>query len=58
MKRIIRIIIGSSLVIVPCFVASWIWLFTSSDTPENSWYNLVGKFCWYLMSGQWEKLPE
>ena len=54
MKRILRILIGTSLVIFPMFLATWIWLFSN----EESWVDTVGKHCLHLAIGKWELLPE
>ena len=53
-KKIIRILFGLPLAVIPMLLASWVWLFDS----EESWKDTVGKYSWYLISGQWEKLPE
>ncbi len=55
MKRFLRICIGTSLFVAPMVLSTWVWLFVSN---KESWTESVGKFSWYLISGQWEKLPE
>ena len=52
MKRLLRIIIGSSLFPVPMFIGTWIWLF---EDNKESWSEHVGKLVWELISGQWDK---
>jgi hypothetical protein len=52
MKRLLRIIVGSTLFPVPMFLVTWIWLF---DDGKESWTKFVGKFIWELISGQWDK---
>ena len=55
MKRLLRILIGSSLVIIPMFLSTWVWLFESC---EESWLEGPGLYSWWLASGQWDKLPD
>ena len=52
MKRLLRIIVGSTLFPIPMFIGTWIWLFNNG---EESWTKSVGKFLWELISGQWDK---
>jgi hypothetical protein len=54
MKRLIRIPLGVMVTPVALFVGSIIWLFGEDD----SWVEDVGITCWYLTSGQWNKLPD
>jgi hypothetical protein len=55
MKRILRISIGLTLFPAPMFLATWVWLF---ETTEESWLESVGLYTWYLASGDWDKLPD
>lgn len=55
MKRILRIMIGLPLCVFPMFLATWAWLFTTTD---ESWLSTVGYDTWCLASGDWDKLPE
>ena len=53
MKKKLRIIFGTCFFIVPMAIGTFIWLFT-----EDKWNDTVGKYSWWLISGQWEKLPD
>lgn len=55
MKRILRILVGITLGIIPMLLATWIWLF---DSNNETWSESVGKYTWYLVSGDWDELPE
>ncbi len=55
MKRIFRITVGLPLCPIPMFLATWVWLFT---TTEATWTESVGYYTWCLASGDWDKLPE
>jgi hypothetical protein len=55
MKRILRIMVGLPLSPFPMFLATWVWLFT---TTEETWTESVGYYTWCLASGDWDKLPE
>jgi hypothetical protein len=55
MKRILRIIIGLPLSTALMFLATWVWLW---ETTEESWMESVGLYTWYLASGDWDKLPD
>ena len=55
-KRLIRILFGVSICLIPMLLATYIWLFHDDD--GETWVNTVGKYTWYLASGQWDKLPE
>lgn len=54
MKRLFRIILGSALVVFPLCIGTYIWLWEDTE----SWSDSVGQLSWYLVSGQWDKLPE
>jgi len=53
MKRLFRILFGIIIVPAPFLISSWICLWDSEEP-----YIEVLKDVWYLISGQWDKLPE
>lgn len=55
MKQALRIIIGLPLSPIPMALATYIWLW---DNNKTTWKESVGKYGWYLASGQLDKLPE
>jgi hypothetical protein len=54
MKRILRIMVGLLISPFVMILSTYLWLFSDEET----WVGSVGKFTWYLASGDWDKLPE
>ena len=55
MLRFFRIIFGIILVPIPFLMASWIFLHTAKKGDS---YTEVLNLAWFMISGQWELLPE
>jgi nitrogen fixation-related uncharacterized protein len=53
MKRILRIIIGLSISPIMLIIGTFFWIFSN----EN-WTDTIGRYIWYLIIGDWDKLPE
>jgi len=53
MKRILRIMLGLSVSPIMLIMGTFLWIFS-----DVNWTDTVGKYIWYLISGDWDKLPE
>jgi len=53
MKRILRIIIGLLVSPIMLIIGTFFWIFS-----DENWIKTIGKDLWYLISGNWDKLPE
>jgi hypothetical protein len=53
MKRILRIIIGLAISPIMLIMGTVLWIFSNQN-----WTNTVGRYLWYLISGDWDNLPE
>lgn len=54
-KQLLRIAFG--LLASPGLLVVGTLLWISVDDNEG-WWESVGKYIWYLISGQWNKLPD
>lgn len=55
MKQLLRITFG--LLASPGLLVVGTLLWISVDDNEG-WWESIGKYIWYLVSGQWNKLPD
>jgi nitrogen fixation-related uncharacterized protein len=53
MKRILRIIIGVSISPIMLIVGTVLWILSN----EN-WTDTIGRYIWYLIIGDWDKLSD
>jgi nitrogen fixation-related uncharacterized protein len=53
MKRILRIIIGVSISPIMLIAGTLLWIFSN-----EYWTDTIGRQLWYLIIGDWDKLPE
>ena len=53
MKRILRIIIGLAISPIMLIIGTFVWILS-----DVNWIEAIGRYLWYLISGDWDNLPE
>ena len=53
MRRFFRILTGIMVCPIIFLISGWVWIHFSNKEDKYCWDLL-----WYLISGQWEKLPD